>query len=128
MKNKRTSVGIFHRDELNRKAMIKLLKNEYDCKEIERWEDIKDLTVEVLVLASPELLYPEISFEKMKQTINAHKASVIMINSDKRKWWVYRMKFIQLRNPSNEQLQLNIERLCPQRRVRTLFFGREIRA
>lgn len=128
MKAKKTTVGIFHRDESNRNAMMKLLESDYDCIEIEHWENVKHSTADLLVLSAPELLYPEVSFEEIKQVINEHNARLIMINNDKRKWWIYRMEFIQLRNPSVEQLRTSIEKLCPQRRVRTLFFGREIRA
>jgi hypothetical protein len=121
MKTHKTTVGVFHRDESNRKALIKLLSKDYDCIEISRWEDVGNSKVEVLVLASPELLYPEISFEQMKQEIYGHEASIVMINNDQRKWWIYRMRFKQLRNPSMPQLLESIKGLCPKRKVNQLF-------
>lgn len=128
MKARKTTVGVYHRYQLNRKALIKLLEKTYNCQEIVRWEDVEKSTSQVLVLAAPELLYPEVSFDEMKQVINAQRANVIMINFDKRKWWVYRMKFIQLRNPSVEKLLTSIDKFCPQKRVKTLFYRREMRA
>jgi hypothetical protein len=128
MKTQKTTVGIYHRNQLNRKSLIKLLEKTYNCEEVERWEDVEKSTAQVLVLAAPELLYPEVSFEEMKRVINAQSANLIMINFGNRKWWVYRTKFIQLRNPSVEKLLTSIENLCPKKRVRTLFLGRELRA
>jgi hypothetical protein len=128
MRTQKTTVGIFHRDELNRKALIELLGKNYNCEEIERWEEVANSTAKVLVIAAPELLTPEVSFDEVKRVINAQNASVIMINNDDRKWWIYRLKFIQLRNPSIEQTLKSIEKLCPERKLKHLFFGKEIRA
>jgi hypothetical protein len=128
MRGIKTSVGVFHRDELNRKALMKLLEKDYCCKEIESWEYVKESSVDILVLCSPELLSPEVSFEKMKETIYSHRASVLMINKDNRKWWIYRLRFIQLRNPSVDQLFESIKELSPNKKEKHQFFRRKERA
>lgn len=123
-----TRIGIFHRDESNRKALMHLLKDKYDCAEIEKWENVEDSRFDVLVLSAPELLYPSVSFEEISKVIHSYKSNVIMINNDNSKWWIYRLNFIQLRNPSLEVLLKNIQKLCPEKKVKHSFLRIGIRA
>ncbi len=102
-------VGIYHKNETNRKAVISVLNSSFDCEEIEKWEDVNTSTADTIVIMSPEMLYPEISFEWMTEVIERLDANVIMVNSDERKWWVYRLNFTQLRNPSDELMHTCLE-------------------
>lgn len=121
-------VGVFHRDEANRKALIGLLNKQYNCVEIERWEEVESADVDTLVLDSPELLYPGISFEEMIEVIESHKASILLINNDNRKWWVYRSNYEQLRKPSVEMVKMKLKQLKNPLRMGATFFQANARA
>ncbi len=123
-----TRVGIFHRDELNRKVLMHFLGDKFECTEIKNWQDVENSNFDVMVLSAPELLYPSVSFEEISKVINSYKSNVIMINNDNSKWWIYRLNFIQLRNPSWEVLLKSIKKLCPEKKAKHSFFGMEVRA
>lgn len=102
-------VGVYHRDESHRKAALCVLGKEFECKEIEDWDMVDDTSVDTMVIISPELLYPERSFESMIDRIQNLPTNVIMVNHDDSIWWVFRLGFTQLKNPSNELLMACIK-------------------
>lgn len=122
-------VGIYHRDELNRCVLIRFLGHRFICVEIEKWEDVERADVDILILSSPELVAEEVSLEAITNVVEQHKANVLMINNDNRKWWIHRLRFIQLRDPSLRLLLESVENLSPQNNPKhSFFFGGEVRA
>lgn len=113
MKTGQQTVGIFHRDECNRKVLIKLLSSEFECVEIEKWEDVSTSNVHTIIIGSPELWFPEISFDEMKEQIEKVNANVLMLNSDERLWWIFRANYVQLRNPTEELVKMKLRELHP---------------
>ena len=43
-----------------------LLDTEFNCTEIERWEDVLNSNADTLIILQPEMLFPKVSFEIMK--------------------------------------------------------------
>ena len=107
------TVGVYHRDESCRKAALRVLSSEFECKEIEDWDGLRKSGVDTIVILAPELLYPVISFEEMIECVRDLKASVVMVNNDDSKWWVFRLNFQRLRRPSNELLIATIKAFRP---------------
>lgn len=104
-------VGIFHKYELNRKGLIALLSDSFICEEIESWEDVENSTADTLILVAPETLCPRVSMEEIKNVIEQHRSNVMMINYDDSNWWIYRMKFSQLRKPTFDQVLNKLNKL-----------------
>ncbi len=121
-------VAVFHRDQLNRNAIIKLLNDEFDCLEIERWEDVVNVKARTIVLLSPELLYPKISFDSIKEVIANLDANVLMVNYDDRRWWIFRSAYLQLKRPSEEQFRKGLRTFESSKKPRRVLFKNWIRA
>lgn len=128
-KEQNTRVGIYHRDELNRWVLMRFLGHRFNCVEIKTWEEVERAEVDILILNAPELIVEEVTLEEITKVVERHRANVLMINNDKRKWWIHRLKFIQLRNPTLMKLLESITKLNPENNARhASFFGAEVRA
>lgn len=128
-KEQNTRVGIYHRDELNRWVLMRFLGHRFNCVEIKTWEEVESAEVDILILNAPELIVEEVTLEEITKVVERHRANVLMINNDKRKWWIHRLRFIQLRNPTLMKLLESIRQLSPENNARhASFFGAEVRA
>lgn len=120
--NTRPNVAIFHKEQLNRKAVIKLMGWEFNFIEIEYWEDVAISKAETVIILAPELLYPNVPFDSVKEVIENLKANVIMVNNDDRQWWIFRSNYLQLRRPSEEQLRIALKTFHPEEKSKPVIF------
>ena len=116
MGTEQQTIGVYHRDELFRKGLIRLLGVDYACVEIEKWEDVARSNCETVIIAAPEILCPVVSVDQIKRVIERLNANVLMINYSDQHWWIFRTKYEQLKYPSVEQLQKALNEFSIERR------------
>jgi hypothetical protein len=121
-------IALFHRDMMNRKAIIKLLSSDFECSEIENWEDVASSTAKTIILVAPEILIPEIPMDSIKEVVQALKANVILVNYDNSMWWLYESNVIQLKAPTEQRIKNVLRKLHPSQEARRFFGGKWKRA
>ena len=124
MEEKQKKVGIFHRDELNRKGLTKLLSEEFECEEIESWDGVSASECGTIIIWSPRLLYSSVSHEAIVARIERLKANVIMIDSDERQWWSFRTHYVRLRSPCVDMIERRLGEFHPQKIIKRGLFKR----
>lgn len=101
-------IALYHPYRIKGLTVLGLLESEFNCSEIRNWEDIQESTADILIVLFPEIMFPKISTDEMKQALEGLDANVILVHYDYTLRWIYGDNIFFLRNPSPEKLKIKL--------------------
>lgn len=101
-------IALYHPYRIKGLTVIRLLESEFNCLEIRNWEDLEESDAEIVIILFPEILFPEVSTDKMKQMIEGLRANVILVHYSNTFRWIFGEKIYYLKNPSPERLKMKL--------------------